>query len=298
MLVNLNQILRPTRKNRFAVGGFNVTESTMFKAVVKQAEMDHAPLIVQVSPNEFAFAEKEQYLYFTARLQRSPLPFVLHFDHAKDYESCVRAVQAGFSSVMIDGSQLSYEENVKLTRRVVKMAHAAGVSVEGEIGCIGETEDFEQGVIRNMIYSTPEDAVRFCQDTGVDALAVSIGTVHGLIPKGYTPRLQQERLKAIAAAVHTPLVLHGGSGIPEEQIAEACKNGISKVNISSEFKRAYYQSVRQFVEMNPALVSPTQVAKDAVEQVKAVVHKKLTTFGSIGREVLYDKVTLAEERFV
>lgn len=297
MLVNLDQILGPARKNRFAVGGFNVTESTMFKAVVEQAEADRAPLIVQVSPNEFAFAEKEQYLYFTARLQRSPVPFVLHFDHAKDYESCVRAVQAGFSSVMIDGSQLSYEENVKLTRRVVEMAHAAGVSVEGEIGCIGETEDFEQGVIRDMIYSTPKDAVRFCRDTGVDALAVSIGTVHGLIPKSYTPCLQQERLKAIAAAVQTPLVLHGGSGIPEEQIAEACKNGISKVNISSEFKRAYYQSVRQFVERNPTKVSPTLVAKAAVEEVKAVVHKKLAAFGTIGQETLYDRMELAEKRF-
>lgn len=292
MLVDLSQILGPARKNRFAVGAFNVTESTMFKAVVEQAETDHAPLIVQVSPNEFAFAEKEQYLYFTVRLQRSPIPFALHFDHAKDYESCVRAVQAGFSSVMIDGSRLPYEENVRLTRRVVEMAHAGGVSVEGEIGCIGETEDFEHGVIRDMIYSTPEDAARFCRDTGVDALAVSIGTVHGLIPKGYMPCLQQERLKAIAAAVHTPLVLHGGSGIPEEQIEKACKNGISKVNISSEFKRAYYQSVRRFVERNPEKVSPTLVAEAAVKEVKAVVHKKLTVFGAIGQEALYNRIEL------
>lgn len=287
MLLNLAQLLQPTRANGFAVGGFNVTESTMFKAIVEQAEADHAPLIVQVSPNEFCFAEKEQYLYFVARLQRSANPFALHYDHSKTYEGCVQAVQAGFTSVMFDGSHLPYEENVRMTRKVVEMAHAAGVSVEGEIGCIGETADFEHGVVTDMVYSTPEDAVRFAQSTGVDALAVSIGTVHGLLPKGFVPELQQERLRQIAAAVDVPLVLHGGSGTPENQVALACRNGISKVNISSEFKHAYYQSVQRFIVQNPTAVSPTLVLKDAVQQVKNVVHTKLTTFGTIGKAGLY-----------
>ena len=287
MLLNLAQILGPARHNGFAVGGFNVTESTMFKAIVEQAEADAAPLIVQVSPNEFCFAEREQYLYFTARLQRSANPFVLHYDHSKSYEGCVQAVQAGSTSVMFDGSHLPYDENVRLTRKVVEMAHAAGVSVEGEIGCIGETADFDRAVITDMVYSTPEDAVRFVRETGVDALAVSIGTVHGLLPKGFVPSLQQERLRQIAAAVDTPLVLHGGSGTPEEQVALACRNGISKVNISSEFKCAYYQSVARFIAANPTLVSPTLVLKDAVQQVRQVVHRKLAAFGAVGKASCY-----------
>lgn len=287
MLMNLAQLLGPAKEHGFAAGGFNVTESTMFKAVVEQAEADDAPLIVQVSPNEFCFAEREQYLYFTARLQRSPCPCVLHYDHAKSYEGCVQAVQAGFTSVMFDGSRLPYEENVRLTRKVVDMAHAAGVSVEGEIGSIGETADFQRGTVTDMVYSTPEDAVRFCQDTGVDALAVSIGTVHGLLPKGFVPALQQDLLRKIAEAAEVPLVLHGGSGTPEDQVAQACRNGISKVNISSEFKHAYYQSVQRFIVENPTAVSPTLVLREAVEEVKRVVHAKLAVFGAAGQAQLW-----------
>lgn len=293
MLLNLQQILAPAKENHFAVGGFNVTESTMFKAIVQEAEACRAPLIVQVSPNEFCFAEKEQYLYFTARLQASANPFVLHYDHSKTYEGCVQAVQAGFTSVMFDGSYLPYEENVRQTRKIVEMAHAAGVSVEGEIGRIGETADFAKGVITDMIYSTPEDAVRFCRDTGVDALAVSIGTVHGLLPKNFVPHLQIQRLKEISAAVDVPLVLHGGSGTPEDQVAEACRCGINKVNISSEFKHAYYQSVKDFILANPEKVSPTLVLKDAVVQVRQVVHRKIETFGSAGKASLYSGVSAA-----
>lgn len=295
MLLNLQQILEPAKANHFAVGGFNVTESTMFKAIVREAEACSAPLIVQVSPNEFCFAEKEQYLYFTARLQASSNPFVLHYDHSKTYEGCVQAVQAGFTSVMFDGSYLPYEENVRQTRKVVEMAHAAGVSVEGEIGRIGETADFSKGLITDMIYSTPEDALRFCQDTGVDALAISIGTVHGLLPKNFVPHLQIERLREISAAVDVPLVLHGGSGTPEDQISLACRSGINKVNISSEFKHAYYQSVKDFVLKYPEKVSPTLVLKDAVQQVRGIVHQKITIFGSAGKSVLYSGRTAGRQ---
>lgn len=287
MLLNLEQILAPAKQKGFAVGGFNVTESTMFKAVVEEAEKLQAPVIIQVSPNEFAFAGEDLYVYFIKRLEKSKNPFVLHLDHSKSYGGCVRAVQAGFTSVMFDGSHLSYEENVEKTRKIVEMAHAVGVSVEGEIGIIGETKDFENGIVKDMVYTTVDDAKRFYEDTGVDALAVSIGTVHGLLPKEYIPELHIQRLKEIANEVPIPLVLHGGSGTPEEEIIVACKNGINKVNISSEFKKAYYQSVRAFVENNPTLVSPTLVAKDAVEQVKDVVASKIKCFGSAGTSRLY-----------
>ena len=181
MLLNLREILEPAVKDNFAVGGFNVTESTMFKAIVEEAQYREAPAIIQVSPNEFQFSERELYLYFSVRLQRSRNPFVLHYDHSKSYEGCIRAIQAGFTSVMFDGSQMEYDQNVECTRRVVEAAHGAGVSVEGEIGTIGETEDYLNGTVRDMVYTSPELARRFVEDTGVDALAVSIGTVHGLL---------------------------------------------------------------------------------------------------------------------
>ena len=289
MLLNLREILEPAVKDNFAVGGFNVTESTMFKAIVEEAQYREAPAIIQVSPNEFQFSERELYLYFSVRLQRSRNPFVLHYDHSKSYEGCIRAIQAGFTSVMFDGSQMEYDQNVECTRRVVEAAHGAGVSVEGEIGTIGETEDYLNGTVRDMVYTSPELARRFVEDTGVDALAVSIGTVHGILPKGYVPKLQLGLLKELAAAVPVPLVLHGGSGTPHDEGAAACRTGIHKVNISSEFKHAYYQSVREFVTNHPTLVSPTLVLKDAVQEVRNVAGTKMQVLGSTGKSHCYRK---------
>lgn len=294
MLVNLRQILQPAKDHGFAVGAFNVTESTMFKAVVEEAEALNAPCIIQVSPNEFAFSGKELYTYFVARLEKSSNPFALHYDHSQSYEGCVQAVQAGFSSVMFDGSRLPYGENVRMTQEVAKMAHAAGVSVEAEIGRIGETADFDAGIVTDMLYTTPEDALRFYEDTQVDALAVSIGTIHGLIPKGYRPQLQLDLLRQIAATVPVPLVLHGGSGTPEEDVAKACQLGICKVNISSEFKNAYYQSAKDFILENPTKVSPTLVLKDAVQQVRNVVNQKLHTFGAVGKAQYYTYTSITQ----
>lgn len=289
MLLNLREILEPAVKDNFAVGGFNVTESTMFKAIVEEAQYREAPAIIQVSPNEFQFSERELYLYFSVRLQRSRNPFVLHYDHSKSYEGCIRAIQAGFTSVMFDGSQMEYDQNVECTRRVVEAAHGAGVSVEGEIGTIGETEDYLNGTVRDMVYTSPELARRFVEDTGVDALAVSIGTVHGILPKEYVPKLQLGLLKELAAAVPVPLVLHGGSGTPHDEVGAACRTGIHKVNISSEFKHAYYQSVREFVTNHPTLVSPTLVLKDAVQEVRNVAGTKMQVLGSAGKSHCYRK---------
>lgn len=288
MLLNLKEILAPAKLHGFAVGAFNVTESTMFKAIVEEAEVNHAPTIIAVSPNEVDYCDEEQYLYFVERLWRSENPFALHYDHGKTYDGCVKAIQMGFTSVMFDGSYLPYEENVAITNDIVKVAHACGVSVEGEIGRVGETRDFDAGVVDNMIYSTVEDAIRFTDATNVDALAISIGTVHGVLPKGYVPTLQVERIKEIAAAISTPLVMHGSSFTPSEEIAKACRNGINKVNVSSEFKSAYYQSIKEFVLTNPAwAVSPTVVTKGAVEEVRQVVRTKISLFGSADKACYY-----------
>lgn len=282
MLGNLENVFAYVKDRTCAIGAFNVTESTMFKAVVEAAEELRAPVIVQVSPNEVDFCDIEQYRYFTERLWHSPMPFVLHYDHGKSFEGCMEAIQAGFTSVMFDGSSLPFEENVACTKEIVRAAHAVGVTVEGEVGTIGETIDFASGDVKSLVYSDPDQAERFATETGVDALAVSIGTVHGLVPAGYTPVIRLDVLERIVARVHVPLVMHGGSGMPAEQVAKACRSGISKVNVSSEFKRAYYESVARVVADDPSAASPTKIARQAVEEVKTIVKSKIELFGSAG----------------
>ncbi len=282
MLGNLNTVLAPVAGRACAVGAFNVTESTMFKAVVEAAEELRAPVIVQVSPNEVEFCDVELYRYFTDRLWHSPIPCALHYDHGKTFEGCMGAIRAGFTSVMFDGSRLPFEENIALTREIVRAAHAAGVTVEGKVGSIGEMVDFETGAVDAMVYSDADQAARFVAETGVDALAVSIGTVHGLVPVGYKPKIRLDVLEGIAARVPVPLVMHGGSGMPDDQVAQACRQGISKVNVSSEFKRAYYERVAQVVASDPSAASPTKIAAQAVEEVKEIVKHKIELFGSAG----------------
>ena len=289
MLICLKDMLATAKNEHFAVGAFNTTDLNLVRAVIEEAEATKTPAILQFAPGEFNFATPEFFAYVTLRMRNSDVPLALHLDHGKTIEDCLRAIQAGFTSVMFAGSQMEYDQNVECTRRVVEAAHGAGVSVEGEIGTIGETEDYLNGTVRDMVYTSPELARRFVEDTGVDALAVSIGTVHGILPKGYVPKLQLGLLKELAAAVPVPLVLHGGSGTPHDEVAAACRTGIHKVNISSEFKHAYYQSVREFVTNHPTLVSPTLVLKDAVQEVRNVAGTKMQVLGSTGKSHCYRK---------
>ena len=241
MLLNLREILEPAVKDNFAVGGFNVTESTMFKAIVEEAQYREAPAIIQVSPNEFQFSERELYLYFSVRLQRSRNPFVLHYDHSKSYEGCIRAIQAGFTSVMFDGSALSYEENIRQTKEAVAMARKYGVTIEAEIGKMAGITLNNEGITENRAtdrknYTDPAEAKDFVEKTGVDCLACSFGTVHGEYFS--EPKLDFALVKELSEATGVPIVMHGGSGVSHEDYKKVIANGVRKINYFTYMDKA------------------------------------------------------------
>ncbi|MEJ3967823.1 class II fructose-bisphosphate aldolase, partial [Citrobacter braakii] len=216
----------------------------------------------------------------------SPVPFTLHLDHGASVEHVLRAIQCGFTSVMIDGSLLPYEENVALTREVVKLAHAVGVSVEGELGTIGQTGTSVEGGVSKVTYTDPDQAQDFIARTGADTLAVAIGTAHGIYPKGMQPELQMHILREIAGRVDIPLVLHGGSANPDVEIAESVTLGVGKINISSDMKYAYFQKVREILAKE-TWWDPNVIYPEAISAARDVIRHKMKLFGSTGKASLY-----------
>lgn len=287
MLMNLKQMLDVAEAHDFTVGAFNVTESSMFRAVTETAEKKQAPAIIAAATNEFTFAGSEFYTYVVKRLSDSTTPFVLHLDHGHTFEECVMAVRAGFTSVMIDGSMLPYSDNVALTKKVVEMAHAVNVSVEAEIGTIGANTGAEENAgVEGITYTNPDDVADFVEKTGVDALAIAIGTAHGQYPKGYKPHLQLELIKTIRGLTDIPLVLHGGSNNPDSEIEEGCRLGLRKVNISSDFKVAYYRSIQKYLNETNDFY-PAKILPHGMREVERIVSRKIELFHSAGTSRYY-----------
>ncbi|WP_409160229.1 ketose-bisphosphate aldolase [Pectobacterium sp. B2J-2] len=286
MLISMNNILKPTREHRFAIGAFNVADSCFIRAVVEEAEATNTPAIISIHPSELEFVTDEFFAYVRERTLRSPVPFVIHLDHGASIAHVLRAIQCGFTSVMIDGSLLPYEENVALTREVVNLAHAVGVSVEGELGTIGDTGTTIEGGVSKVIYTDPEQAEDFVNRTGVDTLAVAIGTAHGIYPKDLKPELQMHILRDISQRVSIPLVLHGGSANPDAEIAEAVTLGVGKINISSDMKFAYFQKAREILSRE-TWWDPNAIYPEPINAAKAVIRYKMALFGSTGKASLY-----------
>ncbi|MBN3082259.1 ketose-bisphosphate aldolase [Pectobacterium polaris] len=286
MLISMTDILKPTREHRFAIGAFNVADSCFIRAVVEEAEATNTPAIISIHPSELEFVTDEFFAYVRERTLRSPVPFVIHLDHGASIAHVLRAIQCGFTSVMIDGSLLPYEENVALTTEVVKLAHAVGVSVEGELGTIGDTGTTIEGGVSKVIYTDPEQAEDFVNRTGVDTLAVAIGTAHGIYPKDLKPELQMHILRDISQRVSIPLVLHGGSANPDAEIAEAVTLGVGKINISSDMKFAYFQKAREILSRE-TWWDPNAIYPEPINAAKEVIRYKMALFGSIGKADLY-----------
>jgi fructose-bisphosphate aldolase class II len=183
MLISMKELLKPTRQHGFAIGAFNVADSCFIRAVVEEAEATNTPAIISIHPSEHDFVGDSFFGYVRDITMRSPVPFTLHLDHGASVEHVLRAIQCGFTSVMIDGSLLPYEENVALTKEVVRLAHAVGVSVEGELGTIGQTGTSVEGGVSEVTYTDPAQAEDFIARTGADTLAVAIGTAHGIYRK-------------------------------------------------------------------------------------------------------------------
>jgi fructose-bisphosphate aldolase class II len=281
MLVSLKEVLSDARADHYAVPAFDCTEDVMVRAILETAEAYRAPvilmcLLMHVEGNGLAYLSG----LIKAAAEHHDIPIVLHLDHAENPDQIKKAVDAGFSSVMIDGSKLAFEANVGITQAVVEIARPYGVSVEGELGHVGGM-DLEATECADSVLTEPDDIGRFVQKTGVDALAVSIGTAHGVYKS--LPRLNIERLKELDAVSPVPLVLHGGSGTPAEQVRGAVANGICKLNIFADERIAMFRGLRKAQEQEREDPLPQQLFGPIKEELCKVVAEKIELLGAKNR---------------
>jgi len=285
MLMNGKDLLAVANEHNFAIPAFNVSDYAMMNGLFEISEQKKAPMIVAIHPDEVSHLGVEVVLAIRERAHKSSVPVAIHWDHGGSYEEMLTAIQAGFTSVMIDKSMLPFEENVAITKRVVDTAHDVGLSVEGELGTIGKLdEEAEEG--GEIIYTVPSEAVEFVERTGVDSLAIAIGTSHGLYPKNIEPKLRIDLLKEIKALLPIPLVLHGGSNNPDAEIAEAVKYGVNKINISSDIKAAYHDEMRVQLA-NKGLREPNTIQPPAITAMQKVAAQKIDLFEAAGKAELY-----------
>ncbi len=278
----MKELLLEAQKGRYAVGAFNCNNMEIVQAIVAAADIEKSPVIIQASQGAIKYAGIDYITGLTKLAAESvKVPVALHLDHGTSFEQCIDCIRSGFSSVMIDGSKHNLEDNIALTLRVIEIARLFGVSVEGELGKIGGTEDDIVVSEREAFFTDPIDAERFCSETGVDALAVAIGTAHGLY-KG-VPKLDFDRLKEIKKRVSTPLVLHGSSGVPGEAIREAISHGVAKVNIDTNIREAFTEAARKVVIENPKEIDPRKMLGPAREAAIEVIREKIRIFGSNGK---------------
>jgi fructose-bisphosphate aldolase class II len=297
-------LLIPARRKAYAVGAFNINNLESLLAVAEAANEEKSPVIVSVTPSAIKYAGLA---YLTkivkTAAESAPVPMSLHLDHGEDFETVSKCIAAGFTSVMIDGSFLKFEENIALTKRVVDLAHPKGVSVEAELGRLAGVEE-KTVEEKEAVLTDPEAAKEFVERTRVDALAVAIGTSHGAYKFKAEPKLDFERLKLISKKVDVPLVLHGASsvpkwiiekaskygaeltgarGIPEEHIQKAISLGIAKINIDTDLRLAFTATVREVLANSPKEFDPRKILGPAKEAMKEVVKGKMRLFGSSGK---------------
>ncbi|MGJ3196292.1 ketose-bisphosphate aldolase [Peribacillus frigoritolerans] len=287
MLMNMKDLLLVAYENKFAVGSFNVANSEFVKVVVSAAEQQKSPAILQIHPNEINLVTDEFVAYVREAASKSKVPFVIHLDHGATIEDITRSIRNGYTSVMMDASHLPFEENMALTKKAVELAHMVGVSVEGELGTIGSNEGSSEGGADEILYTNPDEAAIFVETTGIDTLAVAVGTSHGLYPETKDHSIKIDRLKKIHEKVNIPLVLHGGSDNPDEEIRQAVKHGIAKINLSTDMKRAFYNQLRATLDENPNAYEPDILMPEATKAAIELVKKKMDLFGSTGKASLY-----------
>jgi fructose-bisphosphate aldolase class II len=282
MLVTGIEILQDAHKNNYAVGAFNVNNMEIVQAIIEAAEETNSPVILQASQGGLKYAGVE-YIAELGKLaaRNAKVPVALHLDHGTDFDQVMLCIRHGFSSVMIDGSKYELEENIAITNKVIEVAHAVGVSVEAELGKIGGTEDDIVVDERDATFTDPNEAKKFVDETGVDYLAIAVGTAHGVY-KG-EPRLDFDRIKTIKDILNIPLVLHGSSGVPKEAIEKAVSLGINKINIDTDLRVAFSSAIKDFLKENPDNIDPRKILGPAKEAMKEVIKEKMELFGSVGR---------------
>lgn len=277
MLVNLNDVLRPAQQGHYAVGLFNTTDTDMLQAAIEAAEEMRAPIIIGTAQVLLPYGELQLIApSVIAAAKRAKVPVVVHYDHGLTFERCMEALQLGFTSVMYDASAKPYAQNIQETREIVRIAHAFGATVEGEIGHVGNADGSDPA--GDDRYTTVAEAMDYRNDTGVDALAIAIGTAHGAYKTA--PKLSFDRLREIREKVDTPLVLHGGSGLTDEDFRKAVQGGIAKVNIFTDLCLAGMEAERQALEQGMEYLPARNLKKDAIREA---VMRKMALFGCQGK---------------
>ena len=288
MLISGKEILSVANQHGFAVPAFNAGSGQLLEAVMQACEELQSPVMIAIHPDELSFLTDsfvDQVKYYA---NHTKLPVCIHLDHGASYEQVIHAIQLGFTSVMIDASHLPYEENVSITQKVVAAAHPVGVSVEAELGTIGDTGNSIEGGVTEVIYTDPDVAQDFVERTGTDSLAVAIGTAHGIYPKNIKPHLRHDILEEITKKVSIPLVLHGGSSNPDEEIAKAVKMGINKINISSDIKIVFANRLREQLNSGDSeMREPNVLFPPCMLETKKVVEDKIRLFNSANKAQLY-----------
>lgn len=281
MLVTAKELLTDAMHNGYAVGAFNVENMEMVMAVLAAAENKQSPVIMQTTPGTIKYAGVDYY-YANVKTaaERSKVPVVLHLDHGDSFALAMQAYRAGYTSIMIDGSKLALEDNIALTKSVVEACHPGGVFVEGELGKVGGKEDDLENGDDNP-YTDPDEAKQFVEATGVDYLAIGVGTAHGVY-KG-TPHVNTDLIATIRDLVQLPLVLHGTSGVPDEQVLTAVKNGICKVNYATDLRIAFTNGVKEYMAAHPAAFDPKKYAKQGMDEVRKYVEQKIDVCGSTNK---------------
>ena len=281
-LVPIDVLMKEAEAGGYAVGAFNCNNMEIVQAIVAAAREERSPVIMQASQGAIKYAGID-YIVAMVKIaaEDAGVPVALHLDHGTSFAQVMQCIRSGFSSVMIDGSKHPLEDNIALTSRVMEVARAVGVSVEAELGKIGGTEDDIVVSEREALFTDPEEARYFVERTGVDALAVAIGTAHGRY-KG-VPQLDFDRLRKIRSLVDTPIVLHGSSGVPNEAIREAIEIGVRKINIDTNIREAFVDRTRQVCTDHPDEIDPRKILGPAREAATEIIREKIRLFGSSNR---------------
>ncbi len=278
-LVNMNDMLEQARQNNYAVGAFNVYNIEDTIAVLSAAQELEVPIIVMTSMSALEHSGLEELAaVISIKAAKNPRPVCLHLDHATEFATILKAIKAGYRSVMFDGSTLPYHENVKRTKEIVKIARPLGVSVEGEIGRVGRGEEGED--VGGMVLSEPKMVKKFVAETDVDACAIAIGTQHGM--QKQRAEIDYQRLSRIRKLVDLPLVLHGSSGVSNEDLARLSQGSIQKINIGTRLKRVYTDTLREQISQNPDIHDQIKLQKPSIAAVKEEVKKKLKYISTAG----------------
>lgn len=284
MLVNMNEVLKPAQKGKYAVGLFNAVNLELARGIIAAAEQTGSPVIMGTAEVLFPYGPLEEVSYYLLPMaKKAKVPVVIHLDHGLKKETCLKALELGFTSIMYDCSTDSYDENVRKVKEMADIAHSFGATIEGELGHVGDNEGSAEGSSHladpSKFFTDPKMAKDYVDKTGVDALAIAVGNAHGAYK--LPPKLDFERIRTIAKTVNVPLVLHGGSGLTDNDFKKAIQEGISKVNIFTDINVAAVKAeFSRFTDMNKGIID---LIPAAVEAIKQESMKKMELFGSVGK---------------